>query len=104
MLATFSLYLDQRKNQLERDIPGSRQWHYNDVPISTTKSYSEYCPQGTRASPQIVQHYGLLSSRSVVLAGPSAHRTTACPPKNPVRPGLCRVFFSRMRAPARIHR
>ena len=60
-LATFSLYLDQRKDQLEQDIPGSRQWQYDDVPICTTKSYPEYCPQGTCASTQIVQHYRLLS-------------------------------------------
>jgi hypothetical protein len=60
-LATFSLYLDQRKDQLDRDIPGSRQWHYDDVPICATTPYAEYCPQGTCASTQIVQHYGLLS-------------------------------------------
>ena len=60
-LATFSLHLDQRKDQLDRDIPGSRQWHYEDVPICTTKPYSEYCPQGSCASTQIVRHYRLLS-------------------------------------------
>jgi nuclease S1 len=60
-LATFSLYFDQRKDQLDRDIPGSRQWHYDDVPICTTTPYAEYCPQGTCASTQIVQHYRLLS-------------------------------------------
>ena len=60
-LATFSLYLDQRKDQLDRDIPGSRQWHYDDVAICTTKPYPEYCPQGTCASTQIVQHYRLRS-------------------------------------------
>jgi hypothetical protein len=60
-LTTFSLYLDQRKDQLDRDIPGSRQWHYDDVLICITKPYPEYCPQGTCASTQIVQHYRLLS-------------------------------------------
>jgi nuclease S1 len=60
-LATFSLYLDQRKDQLDRDIPGSRQWHYDDVPICATTPYAEYCPQGTCASTQIVQHDRLLS-------------------------------------------
>ena len=55
-LATFSLYLDQHKDQLDRG-----QWHYDDVPICTTTPYAEYCPQGTCASTQIVQHYRLLS-------------------------------------------
>ena len=55
-LATFALYLDQHKDQLEQQIPGSREWHYDDVPICTQKSYAEYCPNGTCASTQIVRY------------------------------------------------
>ena len=32
-LATFALYLDQNKDRLDQQIPGSREWHYDDVPI-----------------------------------------------------------------------
>jgi len=60
-LATFALYLDQHKDQLEQQLPGSREWHYDDVPICLQKSYAEYCPNGTWASTQIVRYYGLLS-------------------------------------------
>lgn len=60
-LATFGLYLDQHKDQLDQEIPGSRRWHFDDVPICTTKAYSEYCPQGTCASTQIFRHYRVLA-------------------------------------------
>jgi hypothetical protein len=60
-LATFALYLDQHKDQLEQQIPGSREWHYDDVPICQQQSYAEYYPNGTCASTQVVRHYGLLS-------------------------------------------
>lgn len=60
-LATFGLYLDQHKDQLEQEIPGSRRWHFDDVPICTTKPYSEYCPEGACASTQILRHYRLLA-------------------------------------------
>lgn len=56
-LATFALYLDLHKDQLDRQIPGSREWHYDDVPICTTKPYAEYCPNGTCASTQLPRHY-----------------------------------------------
>jgi hypothetical protein len=60
-LATFALYLDQRKQPLEQQITGSRAWHYDDVPMCTTTSYAQYCANGTCASTQIVRHYRLLS-------------------------------------------
>jgi hypothetical protein len=60
-LATFGLYLDQRKDQLDQQIPGSRAWHDDDVPICTTKPYVEYCPNGTYASTQLLRHDQRLS-------------------------------------------
>jgi nuclease S1 len=60
-LATFALYLDQRKQQLEQQIPGSRAWHDDDVPMCATIPYAQYCANGTCASTQIVRHYRLLS-------------------------------------------
>ena len=56
-LATFALYLDLHKDQLDRQIPGSRDWHYDDVSICTAKPYAEYCPHGACASTQLPRHY-----------------------------------------------
>ena len=52
-LATFALYLDQHKDRLDQQIPGSREWHYDDVPVCESKPHSEYCPAGRCASTQI---------------------------------------------------
>jgi S1/P1 Nuclease len=60
-LATFALYLDWQKDQLEQEIPGSPAWHYDNMPICTTKSYPEYCPNGACVSTQTLRHYRLLS-------------------------------------------
>ena len=59
-LATFSLYLDKRKDQLEQEFPGSRQWHDDDEPICMTTSYPDYCPNGTCASTQLPRYYQVL--------------------------------------------
>jgi len=60
-LATFALYLDKHKDDLEQRIPGSREWHYDDVPICREQTYEQYCPNGTCASTQIVKYYGVLT-------------------------------------------
>jgi hypothetical protein len=41
-LATFGLYLDDNKDRLEEQIPGSRAWHYDNIPICGRKPHSEY--------------------------------------------------------------
>ena len=45
-LATFGLYLDDNKDRLEQQIPGSRAWHYDNIPICGSKPHSE-CATGT---------------------------------------------------------
>jgi hypothetical protein len=60
-LATFALHPDQRKQQLEQQIPGSRTWHYDNAPVCTTASYAQYCPNGACTSTQLLRHYRLLS-------------------------------------------
>jgi S1/P1 Nuclease len=60
-LATFSLYLDQHQEELDRRIPGSHAWHFDDAPIGTTKPSATSCPQGTCASTQIPRYYGRLA-------------------------------------------
>jgi hypothetical protein len=60
-LARFGLYLDDNKDRLELRIPGSRAWHYDNIPICRSKSHSEYCPNGWCASTQIVRHRDILA-------------------------------------------
>ena len=60
-LASFGLYLDDDKDRLEQHIPGSRAWHYDNIPICGTKSHSEYCPNGSCASTQIARHRDILA-------------------------------------------
>lgn len=59
-LAKFSLYMDEQKIALSSQVPGSRDWHYDDVPVCGTQSKSQYCPNGNCASTQILRHYGTL--------------------------------------------
>jgi len=60
-LATFGLYLDDNKDQLDQQIPGSRAWHYDNIPICGSKPHSEYCPNGSCASTQIERHRDILA-------------------------------------------
>jgi hypothetical protein len=59
-LATFGLYLDDNKDRLDQQIPGSRAWHYDNIPLCGRKSHSEYCPNGSCASTQIARHRAIL--------------------------------------------
>lgn len=59
-LAKFSLYMDEQKLSLNSRIPGSREWHYDDVPVCGTQPKSQYCPEGNCASTQISRYYGIL--------------------------------------------
>jgi hypothetical protein len=60
-LATFGLYLDDNKDRLDAEIPGSRAWHYDNIPICGSKPHSEYCPNGSCASTQIARHQNILA-------------------------------------------
>jgi hypothetical protein len=60
-LATFGLYLDDYKDRLEAEYPGSRAWHYDNIPICGRKPHSEYCPNGSCASTQIARHQYVLA-------------------------------------------
>lgn len=59
-LAKFSLYMDEQKIALSSRVPGSRDWHYDDIPVCSIQSKSQYCPNGNCASTQISRHYGIL--------------------------------------------
>jgi hypothetical protein len=38
-LATFGLYLDDNKERLDAEVPGSRAWHYDNIPICGRKRF-----------------------------------------------------------------
>ena len=60
-LGDFSLYLDKNKLALDKKIPGSRQWHYDDRPVCQPDAPKrDWCPDGKCASVQIVRHYRAL--------------------------------------------
>ncbi|WP_428503056.1 S1/P1 nuclease [Roseateles sp.] len=59
--AAAAVYLDVNKLALEKKIPGSREWHYDDRPVCDAKAAkAEYCPNGNCASTQITRHYRAL--------------------------------------------
>jgi hypothetical protein len=62
-LATFGLYLylDDNKDRLAVEVPGSRAWHYDNIPICGSKPHSDYCPNGSCASTQIARHRDILA-------------------------------------------
>jgi len=60
-LATFGLYLDDNKDRLDAEVPGSRAWNYDNIPICGRKAHSEYCPNGWCASTQIARHRDILA-------------------------------------------
>jgi len=60
-LATFGVFLDEDKDRLDVEVPGSRAWHYDNIPICGRKGHSEYCPNGWCASTQIARHRDILA-------------------------------------------
>lgn len=57
-LAAMTLYLDTQRERLDKDIPGSREWHYDNKPACKDNvPVSAYCPQGNCASVQIGMAY-----------------------------------------------
>jgi nuclease S1 len=55
-LATFALYMDQQKDRLSHDIPGSRDWHFDNAPMCQTKAYEVYCKDRNCASARISEY------------------------------------------------
>jgi hypothetical protein len=60
-LATFGLYLDEHVARLEQEIPGSRAWHYDNIPVCAPAIPAPPCPAGNCASSQIPRHRAILS-------------------------------------------
>src|SRR5690349_3883497 len=67
-LASFALHMDIFKTRLAKEIPGSRDWHYDDVPMCPDPGpppkpipYKVYGKQGNYASTQIPVYRGILA-------------------------------------------
>lgn len=57
-LATVALYMDQNKLALDKKVPGSREWHYDDRPVCDEQAAkASYCPDGNCASNQVTRAY-----------------------------------------------
>lgn len=60
-LAAAALYLDIHKDELEKTVKGSRQWHFDDRPTcDADEPKVDYCPGGNCASVQLKRQYGIL--------------------------------------------
>jgi hypothetical protein len=93
-LATFGLYLDDNKDRLEQQIPGSRAWHYDNIPSCGRKPHSEYCPNVWCASRQSARHQGILADAHAPNTGLIRRRDLVARLvclKSPSMAGACRV-------------
>lgn len=59
-LAELSLYMDQNKQKLKQELPGSDQWHYDDRPVCGGEG-GDTCPQGNCASNKIAHYSKVLA-------------------------------------------
>ena len=63
-LADIASYMDEERNALKSQIPGSEKWHYNNIPICESASDAEVCPNGNCATARIDQLAKLLADRN----------------------------------------
>ncbi|UGA40289.1 S1/P1 nuclease [Chromobacterium haemolyticum] len=61
--AQLALYMDQHKQELKQQLPGSDQWHYNDEPVCDGVEEDD-CPSGNCASNQIARYSKVLADKS----------------------------------------
>ena len=62
-LATIALYMDRNRASLEERIPGSRKWHYDNLPVcdADTRSPAQLCSDGNCASARLREYTRALS-------------------------------------------
>ncbi|WP_053074187.1 S1/P1 nuclease [Chromobacterium sp. LK1] len=61
--AQLALYMDQHKQDLKQQLPGSDKWHYNDEPVCNGVEEDD-CPNGNCASNQIERYSKVLADKS----------------------------------------
>lgn len=59
-LADEANWLDQNRAMLAARIPGSAQWHYDNIPLCTTSSHDSYCPDGRCATAALARFMAVL--------------------------------------------
>ena len=66
-LATIALYMDRNRSSLEERIPGSRKWHYDNLPVcdADTRTPAQLCPDDNCASARLREY-------ALALADPDA--------------------------------
>jgi hypothetical protein len=58
----WSTWMDEQRDRLKKELPGSNQWHYDDRPVcGGSVDKAEYCPNGDCASEQADRLMGVLA-------------------------------------------
>jgi hypothetical protein len=63
-LASIALYLDKNRASLEERIPGSRKWHFDDVPVCGAERGVPACADGNCASVKLREYQAVLADRA----------------------------------------
>lgn len=63
-LASIALYLDKNRASLEERIPGSRKWHFDDVPVCGAERGVPACPDGNCASVKLREYQAVLADQA----------------------------------------
>jgi len=59
----WSTWMDEQRDRLKKEVPGSNQWHYDDRPVcGIPVDKAEYCPNGDCASEQADRLMGVLAN------------------------------------------
>ena len=59
----WSTWMDEQRDRLKKEVPGSNQWHYDDRPVcGEPVDKAEYCPNGDCASEQADRLMGVLAN------------------------------------------
>lgn len=62
-VAKWSTWMDEQRDRLKKEVPGSNQWHYDDRPVcGGPVDKAEYCPNGDCASEQADRLMGVLAN------------------------------------------
>ena len=62
-LPKWSTWMDEQRDRLKKEVPGSGKWHYDDRPVcGGPAAKAEYCPDGDCASEQADRLMGVLAN------------------------------------------
>jgi S1/P1 Nuclease len=61
-LANIATWMDEERPRLQRELPGSSAWHYDDIPVCAPAD-GHSCPNGHCASRALATYRGVLADR-----------------------------------------